>query len=164
MSRIWMGTFLALVASLGWIYDRETENRQPIQYNHQKHVEELGLGCEDCHENVESGARAWIPNIEICGGCHFDLEADNLEQRKVAQFVESQDRIPWIQVHTVPDHAYFSHRRHVKQGSLGCETCHGKVGQMESPFLQPYVAIEMDWCIECHEQKGASTDCYACHR
>jgi hypothetical protein len=21
----------------------------------------------------------------------------------------------------------------------------------------------MEWCIDCHENRGASTDCYTCH-
>jgi Zn finger protein HypA/HybF involved in hydrogenase expression len=137
---------------------------QPINYSHKVHVQELEIACEDCHSNVEQNARALIPNVELCGACHVDTEAEKQDEREVAILVEKGERIPWTQVHVVPDYAYFSHRRHVTLGQLQCELCHGDVSQMEEPFTKPSVSMDMEWCMECHEQRGASNDCYACHR
>ncbi len=82
----------------------------------------------------------------------------------MAEFVAGDVLIPWKVVHAVPDHAFFSHRRHVKLAGLECALCHGEVTQMEEPFAQPFLEIEMEWCMGCHEEKVASNDCYACHR
>jgi hypothetical protein len=109
-------------------------------------------------------ARASIPNISICGDCHDDLESENMEERKVAEYVINNAKIPWAQVHMVPDHAYFSHRRHVKLAQIECIDCHGDVSKMERPFIDAFVVIEMEWCMDCHEQRNATNDCYACHR
>lgn len=140
------------------------EGSQPIQYNHKLHVEEADLACLDCHQTANILARATIPNISICGDCHDDIESENIEERKVAEYVINEANIPWVQVHNVPDHAYFSHRRHVKLAQIECKDCHGDVSQMERPFIDAFVVMEMEWCIDCHEQRHVTNDCYACHR
>lgn len=145
---------------LGW----NDEVGQPIAYNHKVHVEDLEIACNDCHSRAETHSRALIPNIEVCGACHVDTEAENETERQVALFVEQSKPIPWRQIHRVPDHAFFSHRRHVKLGELECELCHGDVTKMEQAFIEPYVSIDMDWCIDCHDQRGVTHDCYSCHR
>ncbi|MFQ5737576.1 MAG: cytochrome c3 family protein [Acidobacteriota bacterium] len=137
---------------------------QPIGYSHKKHVEDAGLVCADCHRNVETKERASIPNIDVCGDCHDDTEVENPEEVRVAGYVTRAERIPWRQVHLVPDYAYFSHRRHVKLGQLECSLCHGDVARMEDPFLGPYRPIVMKWCTDCHEERAVTNDCYACHR
>jgi hypothetical protein len=137
---------------------------QPIQYNHKLHVEEAGLTCLDCHKNATTLTRASIPNISICGDCHDDTESENMEERKVAEYVSLDAHIPWVQIHIVPDHVYFSHRRHVKLAQIDCMDCHGDVSQMERPFSIAFVNMEMEWCIECHEQRNVKNDCYTCHR
>lgn len=138
--------------------------RQPVEYNHKIHTEMVGFSCLDCHLNAENRARASIPNIELCGQCHQDPDVENEELQKVAIYVEKKIEVPWIQVHMVPDHVYFSHRRHVKLGQLECSVCHGEVAQRENPFVKSFIAIEMSWCIDCHEQRLVSNDCTACHR
>ncbi|MEE9117347.1 MAG: cytochrome c3 family protein [Calditrichia bacterium] len=140
------------------------QGSQPIQYNHKLHVEEADLTCLDCHQNANTLSRASIPNISICGDCHDDVESENIEERKVAEYVVNGANIPWVQVHYVPDHAYFSHRRHVKLAQIECTTCHGDVSQMEKPFIDAFVVMEMEWCMDCHETRNVTKDCYACHR
>lgn len=140
------------------------KDEQPIRYKHSIHITDAELECIDCHLNVEDQARASIPNIEMCGDCHDDLESEIVEERKVAEYVTKGVQIPWQQIHNVPDYAYFSHRRHVKLAQIECITCHGDVAQMDQPFAKPYQEIKMKWCMDCHEQRAVSNDCYACHR
>lgn len=156
---------LGIFVSIFWAKD-DSQGRsvQPIAYNHKIHIEEVGFACQDCHLNAEDHARASIPNIEICKDCHDDVEAENPEERKVAEHVDSNTEIEWVQIHTVPDFAYFSHRRHVGLAQIECEECHGEVSQMETPFVKPFASIKMSWCMDCHEQRGVTNDCYACHR
>jgi hypothetical protein len=137
---------------------------QPIAYNHKLHIEEVDFTCLDCHLNAETHTRASIPNIEFCRDCHDDIEVENPEESKVAEYVNSDIKIKWVQVHTVPDYAYFSHRRHVKLAQIDCTICHGEVSQMETPFVKSYLIMDMSWCMDCHAQHGVTNDCYACHR
>lgn len=58
--------------------------------------------------------------------------------------------IEWTRVHNLPDHVYFNHSQHVTVGGLECQTCHGKVEEME--VLQQYAPLSMGWCINCHRQ------------
>lgn len=155
---------LLLVGCIFTIRNWAEGSHQPVNYSHRQHVTELEIDCLDCHANVEQGARAAIPNIETCGACHVDTEAENVEIRKVAAYASREELIPWQQVHMVPDHVYFSHRRHVKLAGIGCIECHGDVAQMENAFFEPFQSIEMEWCTDCHRQRGVTNDCYSCHR
>ncbi len=137
---------------------------QPIAYNHKKHIEEAGLSCFDCHERVLTHQKAAIPNIEYCMNCHEEAMTDSKEEEKLVAYIKKNQPIPWVQVHRVPDHAYFSHRRHVSIGKVACQDCHGDVNNMTLPFLKPHSPITMEFCISCHEEKQVSTECTTCHR
>ena len=138
--------------------------KQPIQFNHQHHIEDVEYTCMDCHVNAKSKSRASIPNISICEECHADMESDSEEANKVTEFVNSGTVISWIQVHRVPDHAYFSHRRHAAIAEIECTVCHGQVEAMTKPFQRPFTDLTMSWCVDCHKDSQIQIDCYSCHR
>jgi hypothetical protein len=71
--------------------------------------------------------------------------------------------IPWQRIYQVPDHVYFSHRRHVTLGKLECEKCHGNVRQLTAPPERPLIDQSMNWCMDCHEENSVSNDCLGCH-
>jgi len=137
---------------------------QPIAYNHAKHIQEAGLGCIDCHIQAETHERASIPNIQVCQDCHEEAITDSPEEKKLIAYINNHNPIPWIQVHRVPDHVYFSHRRHVALGKITCEQCHGPVAEMTTPFTRPAIPVSMAFCVECHENNQVTTDCASCHR
>lgn len=58
--------------------------------------------------------------------------------------------IEWVRIHNLADHAYFNHAQHVSVGQLECQTCHGKVEEME--VLYQASPLSMGWCINCHRQ------------
>lgn len=58
--------------------------------------------------------------------------------------------IEWIRIHNLPDHVYFNHAQHVKVGQVECESCHGKVEEME--VVEQYSPLSMGWCINCHRK------------
>lgn len=82
----------------------------------------------------------------------------------MANYVLSETAIPWQEVHTVPDYVYFSHRRHVSLAEIGCQECHGKVSEMKMPFTSAAMTMDMEWCMDCHEENEVTNDCYSCHR
>ena len=136
---------------------------QPIAFNHQLHVEEMGAECTDCHQHVLTGARATIPNIAVCADCHGEAQTESADEAKLVEYIQTGEPIPWVKVYTVPDHVYFSHRRHAAIAAIECETCHGEVGQRTKPVVWPAVKMTMDHCMDCHEESGASNDCIWCH-
>ena len=49
---------------------------------------------------------------------------------------------------------------HVLAG-VACETCHGDVAHMEA--ASQTAPLTMGWCLNCHKERRASTDCLVCH-
>ena len=137
---------------------------QPISYNHKVHIEEAGLECIDCHKYAESMARASIPNINLCEDCHGNEPiSKSPEEKKLIEFIEQKQNIPWKQIYSVPDHVHFSHRRHVVIGELKCSNCHGNVSELTAPAQYPFLIPSMGNCIDCHKQHKITNDCLACH-
>lgn len=137
--------------------------RQPIQYNHKKHVA-MGLECAGCHKHVFTMAVAGLPSVDDCMACHQAPVSESAEAKKVAGFANKPGGIPWQRVYSVPSDVYFSHRRHAQLAKIGCEVCHGDMKNRTKPVDRPQQPITMEWCLDCHEQRGASQDCAACHR
>lgn len=138
---------------------------QPIVYSHKIHIEAAGLTCTDCHSSVESSAAASIPNLEICSTCHSEEPlSQSPEELKLLDFVKEGKAIPWERVYHVPDHVYFSHRRHVTKAGLECTTCHGNIPEFTSPVSSQFLPMTMNNCMNCHRKNNVSNDCLACHR
>lgn len=112
-----------------------------------------------CHEDTT----AVVANEE-CEGCHeVEGSATTFEARLRRSAVRGEP-VPWHRIYDLPDHVYFSHRRHVAVARIECGECHGDVPNLVVPAAYPLVQHRMDWCLECHEARGASTDCVHCHR
>jgi len=117
---------------------------QPIPYNHELHVQQVGLDCRYCHSNVEQCT---------CWNCHQHMKTDAPEleplRRAVDKSYEHYDGKPvsWVRVHRVPDYAYFDHSAHVNRG-VSCKSCHGDVHEMEEVFHAK--SLSMAFCIDCH--------------
>ncbi len=138
---------------------------QPLAYNHKIHIDNAGLTCTDCHTTVESSASATIPNLEICSTCHSDQPlSESGEEKKLLQFVSSQTVIPWKQVYNVPNHVFFSHRRHVTRGRVECKACHGDIKEFTTPVSSQFLQTTMENCMQCHRENNVSNDCLSCHR
>jgi len=162
--RIALVLILSVLVGATSLIGGDSSNDQPIQFNHQFHIYDQELECFDCHVQVENDRRASIPTIDICADCHEDMDTDIEEAQKVVDHISDDTEIPWVQIHVVPDHAFFSHRRHVLLGALDCSTCHGDVSEKTTPFTEPYTDITMDWCRDCHKDNLVTLDCNTCHR
>ncbi len=137
---------------------------QPIPFNHNLHVDGQGLECTFCHKQVMKNARAELPGIEICRECHEEKMTETEVEKELLDFISGNREIPWQRIYQVPDHVYFSHRRHTVSGKIGCESCHGNVTALKEPPKYPLVPITMDHCMECHEERNITNDCLSCHR
>ncbi len=138
---------------------------QPIAYNHQIHVEAAGLGCTDCHVTAETAPHASIPSTEICSSCHADEPiGESPEEAKLLRYIADGTEVPWAKVYAVPDHVYFSHRRHIVGGELECGDCHGDVATFTTAVSRPFLPTTMENCMDCHRDRNVTNDCLSCHR
>lgn len=120
---------------------------QPVPYSHRLHAGQLGMDCRYCHANIERAAKAMIPPTQVCMGCHAIVKSESGRLANVRQSWKTGMPIEWVQVHKLPDHAYFDHSAHLAAG-VGCVTCHGRIDQMDVVRLDK--PIGMGWCLECH--------------
>lgn len=156
---------LIVLALLGLRSNRKSSDvLQPVLFSHNLHVQEQDMDCTDCHTDVTKRARATLPTIEICIDCHAEPLTETETEVELLAYTYEEEEIPWQRIYRVPDHVYFSHRRHVTLGSVRCETCHGDVMNLAEPFTEPLVAITMEGCMECHEEHQVTNDCLSCHR
>lgn len=136
---------------------------QPVAFPHDLHAGQYRIDCQYCHYSAARSVDAGMPPVATCMGCHQVVPGRNNPQEvaKVREYWQEREPIPWVRVYKVADHAHFPHMRHVSAG-VACQTCHGPVEEMGvvETVNQP---LEMGWCVSCHRDMGASTDCTACH-
>ncbi len=142
---------VALLLAIPWSGQEGAAWQQPIRFNHQIHVKKEP--CETCHRAVQQGPAAGNPTLAICMECHTNPVGESPEEEKLRALEKSQGHLNWIRVTRVPAHVRFSHQRHVVVGKLPCETCHGEIASLTSPPRAPLVAIDMDFCIDCHRSE-----------
>ncbi|MBI5015376.1 MAG: cytochrome c3 family protein [Deltaproteobacteria bacterium] len=148
-------------ALFGWF---GSSTSQPVAFNHKLHVENNGLACVECHEYVMTQTFAGLPRIEKCLECHTDPVTSSPEEEKIRKAAASGKPLLWRRLYEVPDHVYYSHRRHVVAGKLECVGCHGPIAATTKPPPRPLRALTMNFCMDCHRKRGVTNDCIACHK
>lgn len=141
------GALFELGADSSYATNQGVARVQPVQFSHSHHVGSMGIDCRYCHTAVENSWFANIPPTKTCMNCHSQIWTNSPELDMVRASYRSDESIPWVKVHDLPDFVYFNHSIHVKKG-MGCETCHGRVDQM--PLVYQKNSLEMRWCLECH--------------
>jgi hypothetical protein len=146
--------------------------RQPIPFSHALHAGQYQIDCQYCHTGTDRSAAAGVPSVESCMGCHAQFGQDLEGVQILKKHWDEKQTVPWEQIHRLPEHVQFQHRRHVAAG-IACQRCHGPVETMDKvhltsdtiwwPWLLPSKKLEMGWCIDCHRQNQASQDCLTCH-
>jgi hypothetical protein len=135
--------------------------QQPIAFSHKTHAGINQIPCLFCHQYARKAAVAGIPSVEKCRTCHIVVIPFHPEVNKIWGYWDKKESIAWIKVIDLPDHVYFTHKRHIRAG-IDCAICHGAVEQMEHMY-QP-LNFEMGRCLECHRQRKVSIDCWTCHK
>ncbi len=142
---------------------------QPIAFPHPPHVERAGIDCVFCHRTVGEAASASIPPVQQCMFCHQVIATQSEEVVKLASAWSTGEPIAWVRVHRLPDHVRFVHESHITffsekdnvPPSAVCSVCHGDVGGMTT--VSQVEQLQMGFCVDCHRQNGAPTDCTTCH-
>jgi len=158
----------AVVTALAHVMgNRAVPVTQPIAFSHRIHVTKARLGCTTvCHSAATREVYAGLPSKDVCFGCHDPDEEtpDKPELTRLASYVDRDEDIPWQRVALVPEHVFFSHRRHVTAGKIDCLRCHAGVADAAGPLSEARLVMRMNNCLDCHKHKGADVDCLACHR
>ncbi len=138
------------------------EPHQPIAYTHKPHIQAAELQCDFCHTGVAQSSRAGIPGVKTCMICHESVATDRPEILKLAEFSKRGEDVSWERVYgwTEEEHIRFNHAPHIR-AEVACAVCHGDVAQMTE--ARRVVDHTMGFCVGCHKQKQASTDCVTCH-
>lgn len=155
-----------MAAGVGFLYssgssDSSGQDIQPVSFSHARHAGQLKVNCLYCHRFAAVSAAAGVPSVQLCMSCHRNLVEENAEAKTLSDYWNRQETIPWVRLQRLPDFVYFTHEMHLRTG-LHCADCHGHVERMShTPRAASY---EMGWCLTCHRQRGASRDCWVCHK
>ena len=163
------GVVFMLVIGAPWLLARQhfpVTPKQPIAFDHQIHVEQVGLNCAFCHRTANEGTTAGLPDVQQCMFCHTVVDSAVAAPRNSGQIQQvraawtDQQVIDWVRIHHVPDHSRFPHDAHVSAG-VPCSTCHGDVGRMSQ--VAQVRSLKMGDCVACHQETQAPVQCGACH-
>ncbi len=134
---------------------------QPVLFSHKQHIA-LTLKCKDCHANPDPGESMGLPAASKCMACHVSIATDKPAIRKLKNFVDRKEPIPWVPIFQIPSTIVFSHRIHL-EGGVSCDGCHAAVTRSDA--LTPKdLNISMGTCMACHRKSRVSNDCKTCHQ
>jgi hypothetical protein len=163
----WPAAGVVLLAALVLILGLTTGSGavpQPVAFNHRKHTQDLQLGCDFCHQYVNTGAHAGLPDGSICAMCHQAPLGTSEEAARVTELLAAGDPLRFNKLFRLATHVTYSHRRHAGIAQLPCARCHGGIATTERPPDRPLVEVDMTFCLDCHRASQQSVDCLACHR
>jgi len=127
---------------------------QPIKFSHAVHAGQNKIDCEYCHSIASYSKSAGIPSPDLCMNCHKVVtqgtRSGKFEINKIYRAIQTGKSIPWVRIHKLPDHAFFSHAQHVAAGKVKCQECHGRVEEMD--LVKQASDLSMGWCVNCHRR------------
>jgi len=176
---------LGLIVSLivGWVIFPQvlySQKKQPVDFNHVLHNEEVEDDCESCHFFREDGTFSGVPKLSQCIDCHEEVNGEDPEEEKfVNEYVAKDREVPWLIYSRQPSNVFFSHAAHVKMAQMDCVTCHGNIGESENLKVyeenrisgysrdiwgkniagfkrNPWDRMKMDDCSECHQKENVN--------
>jgi len=144
-----------------------------LKLNHQLHIVEQGISCEDCH-SISSSGRPEFPDHDTCSVCH-DIDIDNPnEDCMLCHVLEPADvaagAFEEIEVIHVPEHTrefQFDHTPFASDSET-CAQCHTQVGSSvlttdnnrgDHETLFPGVKAvggDVENCQICHTEMSAN--------
>jgi hypothetical protein len=150
LTRITISTLLVAAAGLASTGDVVASQ---ISFSHDLHVQENGIACGACHEDVRQATvptEDLRPTMDVCASCH-DTESDDNCSMCHTGGGDPEGYPEWA-----AGVDFFSHQAHLDRG-LECDRCHGGTGT-ESVHL-----ASMDECRSCHATRPALAGCNTCH-
>lgn len=125
--------------------------------------EQQGRPCLGCHGATWTDRGPASPRPETCLACHDPDRQPASTPSRLQRVALVRTPEPPARSTTMPANVYFSHRAHVRFGSIACAQCHDTPGAaLERSPSRPFMT--MTKCLQCHQENGASTDCLVCHK
>jgi hypothetical protein len=184
---------LGLIVSLivGWVIFPQvlySQKKQPVDFNHVLHNEDVEDDCESCHFFREDGTFSGVPKLSQCIDCHEEVNGEDPEEEKfVNEYVAKEREVPWLIYSRQPSNVFFSHAAHVKMAQMDCVTCHGNIGESENLKVyeenrisgysrdiwgkniagfkrNTWDRMKMDDCSECHQKENANQNSVQTHK
>ncbi len=152
------------------------DNSKLIKFSHKFHLgSDVGAACTDCHTAVTTSTKETdylLPTMSTCYNCH------DQSSTKCEFCHTSSDSATYQDLVQTPSPVYFSHKQHVSDLKLKCETCHQGLDKVEYASQAPDALPKMTVCTTCHGQietnykaesvnyviKAAPAACDACHK
>ena len=132
-----------------------------LAFSHAIHVQEEGLECINCHEDLAVSDDPGMPPPDLCSLCHEVLDEGRPPEQQVASLFAG-GTFAAQHVSALDAELRFSHRRHV--GALDeddCAACH--VGVESSTAVGEELSLSMADCTACHADRGVPNRCDTCH-
>ncbi len=142
-------------------YHTGSAPEQPVRFEHANHINNVGLTCDYCHHYADEAPNPTIPAVSLCMECHDSVKTGSPEIKRLTEYWEMKEPVPWRNVYYLPDHVYFTHKRHVRFG-FDCAECHGYVEGADT--MRQVRTLNMGWCVSCHNANKAPVDCTTCHQ
>ncbi|HTE23063.1 MAG TPA: c-type cytochrome [Flavitalea sp.] len=174
-----VGGFFVVKGAIGLGRNQKYQPEQPIYFSHKVHPGQNQISCLYCHGPAFEGKQATIPSVNVCMNCHMNIaeysgpaiyKEDGSEVNGTAEirklydyagwdpqqgkYVKEGKPIPWVKIHTLPDHVYFNHSQHTKVGQVQCQTCHGEITAMNEVYQAS--DLSMGWCVNCHRETNVN--------
>jgi hypothetical protein len=142
--------------------DRRAVPVQPLDFPHVIHVNKKIACTDNCHESALTGPVAGLPSVRVCMGCHNTVATDKPRIQRITQMRKDGVDLAWQRVfgYTTQAHVKFNHAPHLRK-EIACATCHGDIAHQT--VAQRNVDLNMGFCVNCHREKNAPTDCLTCH-
>ena len=137
---------------------RAEEKSKFLKFSHQKHVTDVGVECETCHQDIVANEKLGdrvIPGHAACQSCHED------ELSNKCTFCHYSDKPERIVITPIRD-LVINHKNHVTDRKIKCLVCHAGVDstQLASDLAGP----KMNSCMTCHNGNVAANQCENCHK
>jgi hypothetical protein len=133
---------------------------QPIPFSHRVHSGVKNIQCRYCHPYVGYSNHPGLPPVEKCLHCHNYIIARHPQILKEHRYYNTRTPTPWKKANYLAEHVLFNHQRHIRK-EVACQECHGQVETMDRIKGKYFY---MQFCINCHEERGANLGCWlACH-
>ncbi len=161
MRRLAISCLVALGAQVACNPFPERTPPQALAFSHRVHAGVNRIGCRMCHAYADHSSSAGIPSMTRCIGCHKFIDRDKPDIQLLVKTADEGKVIEWARIYHTPDHVFFTHERHLAAG-LRCQTCHGEVQAMD--VVRQVSPLTMGWCVDCHRERSAPTDCLTCHK
>ncbi|NOZ74473.1 MAG: hypothetical protein GXO90_03720 [FCB group bacterium] len=140
------------------LWAQNTDRPLVVTFNHDLHVNEIGVRCTKCHnpkvlKTSESSADRILPTEKRCMKCHKTWKEDG-----ECETCHLGDE-PYRTFAPVTRSFKFSHKLHYIDQKLTCEQCHSDMADVENRPPIPKMAD----CLSCHREKQGPENCDACH-